>query len=194
MPKQRVKVEFVGLLPTFFNTVASCCTLDYLQVAGLTYKDEQLKEYPPEVVEVQNRAAELYARIMRDFGDRVVPIAVGLTSLRGLWLALKYRLGRGLTIVIDGQKAISGEADYEVVKKAIEEAFGRPEQSPAEGQGRGCFRPLRLERGGCGDHGAGKVEILEPVIVRGFPRGEDFEALDRLAATISEEHKKHNFA
>jgi flavorubredoxin len=39
-----------------------------------------------------------------------------------------------------------------------------------------------------------KVEILEPVIVKGFPRGEDFEALDRLAATIAEKHKERNFA
>ena len=38
-----------------------------------------------------------------------------------------------------------------------------------------------------------KVEILEPVIVRGFPSEEDFEALDRLAATIAEKHKEHNF-
>ena len=37
-----------------------------------------------------------------------------------------------------------------------------------------------------------KVEILEPVIAKGFPRGEDFEALDRLAATIAEKHKEHN--
>ena len=33
-----------------------------------------------------------------------------------------------------------------------------------------------------------KVEVLEPVIVKGFPRKEDFEALDRLAASIAEKH------
>jgi len=33
-----------------------------------------------------------------------------------------------------------------------------------------------------------KVEMLEPVIVKGFPREKDFEALDRLAATIAEKH------
>lgn len=37
-----------------------------------------------------------------------------------------------------------------------------------------------------------KVEILEPVIVKGFPRGEDFEALDRLVATIAEKHNALN--
>ena len=39
-----------------------------------------------------------------------------------------------------------------------------------------------------------KVEILEPVIVKGFPGGEDFEALNRLAAAIAEKHEERNFA
>ena len=33
-----------------------------------------------------------------------------------------------------------------------------------------------------------KVEVLDPVVVKGYPRGEDFEALDKLAATIVEKH------
>jgi flavorubredoxin len=36
-----------------------------------------------------------------------------------------------------------------------------------------------------------KVEILEPVICKGAPREADFQALDRLAATIAEKHKEH---
>ncbi len=39
-----------------------------------------------------------------------------------------------------------------------------------------------------------KVEILEPVLCKGFPREADFKALDNLAATIAEKHKEHNFS
>ncbi len=39
-----------------------------------------------------------------------------------------------------------------------------------------------------------KVEILEPVLSKGFPKEADFKALDSLAATIAEKHKEHNFA
>ena len=39
-----------------------------------------------------------------------------------------------------------------------------------------------------------KVEILEPVLCKGFPKEDDFKALDSLAATIAEKHKEHNFA
>ena len=39
-----------------------------------------------------------------------------------------------------------------------------------------------------------KVEILDPVLCKGFPREADFKALDNLAATIAEKHGEHNFA
>ena len=39
-----------------------------------------------------------------------------------------------------------------------------------------------------------KVEILEPVLSKGFPKEADFKALDNLAATIAEKHKQSGFA
>jgi flavorubredoxin len=38
-----------------------------------------------------------------------------------------------------------------------------------------------------------KIELLEPILVKGFPREADFKALDNLAATIAQKHKEHNF-
>jgi flavorubredoxin len=38
-----------------------------------------------------------------------------------------------------------------------------------------------------------EVEILDPVVVKGYPGDEDFEALDRLAAIIAGKHKEHNW-
>ncbi len=38
-----------------------------------------------------------------------------------------------------------------------------------------------------------QVEILDPVLCKGFPREADFRALDKLAAAIAEKHKEHNF-
>jgi flavorubredoxin len=39
-----------------------------------------------------------------------------------------------------------------------------------------------------------KVEILDPVICKGFPREKDLAALDELASTIAAKHREHNFA
>ncbi len=38
-----------------------------------------------------------------------------------------------------------------------------------------------------------KVELLEPVISKGFPKEDDFKALDSMADTIAQKHKEHNF-
>ncbi len=37
-----------------------------------------------------------------------------------------------------------------------------------------------------------KVEILEPVVIKGIPKEEDFKALDRLAEEILNKHREHN--
>jgi len=39
-----------------------------------------------------------------------------------------------------------------------------------------------------------KVEILESVLSKGFPKEVDFKALDGLADTIAEKHKENGFA
>jgi flavorubredoxin len=39
-----------------------------------------------------------------------------------------------------------------------------------------------------------KAEVLDPVIIKGFPGEEDFKALDNLASTIAQKHKEHGFA
>ena len=39
-----------------------------------------------------------------------------------------------------------------------------------------------------------KAELLEPVMVKGFPGNEDFQALDKLAQTIANKHKERGFA
>jgi flavorubredoxin len=38
-----------------------------------------------------------------------------------------------------------------------------------------------------------KVEILEPVLCKGFPKEADFKALDNLASTIAEKHRENSF-
>jgi len=38
-----------------------------------------------------------------------------------------------------------------------------------------------------------KVEIIEPILVKGYPREYDFKALDNLADLIASKHKENNF-
>jgi flavorubredoxin len=47
----------------------------------------------------------------------------------------------------------------------------------------------KIVEGIAGAIGNLKVEILEPVVRRGYPRPADFEALDRMAAAVAEKHR-----
>ncbi len=38
-----------------------------------------------------------------------------------------------------------------------------------------------------------KVEVLEPVMCKGFPKESDFQALDKLADAIAAKHKANNY-
>jgi flavorubredoxin len=38
-----------------------------------------------------------------------------------------------------------------------------------------------------------KVELLEPVLIKGYPREADFKALDNLVEAIAQKHKEHGF-
>ncbi|MDR5704388.1 MAG: hypothetical protein QN198_12435, partial [Armatimonadota bacterium] len=83
--------------------------------------DDQLREYPKDVVEVHRKAAEFYTQLLSDFGEAVRPIAVGFTTFRGLWLALRYRLGPGLSVVINWKKVLPDLESYEPLFTAVRE-------------------------------------------------------------------------
>jgi hypothetical protein len=116
---KKVKVELVGLFPTLVS--ACVCCEEYMEACNINLLAEQLKDYPPDVLDAQNRAIEIYARLMRDYGDRIDLVAVGWMSLRGLWLSLRHRLGNEFSIVINGRKVIRGDSNYEAIREAIEE-------------------------------------------------------------------------
>jgi hypothetical protein len=118
---QPIRVEMVGLLPTLFSMCANCCTTDTIGACGIDLVADQMRDYPPEVVETNQRAAELYTRLLQEYGGAVIPLAVSTTSLRGLWLSLRHRLSPGFSIVVNGRRVVAGNADYDELKCAIEQ-------------------------------------------------------------------------
>ncbi len=117
--KHPVRVEFVGLLP---ETLGTC--MAHSCVPGQVGKpdiDAQLREYPPEIQAIHNKAVSLYDRLMEDFGHAIYPQSVMLTSGRGLWLSLRHRLKNDLSLVINGRRVVSADVDYDVIKAAIRE-------------------------------------------------------------------------
>jgi hypothetical protein len=116
---QPVHVEFVGLLPeTLWTCMAHYC------VPGPVSKPDieaQLREYPPEIQAIHHQTVSLCERLMQDFGDSIYPQSVMLTSGRGLWLSLRHRLKNDLSLVINGRRVVPADADYDVIRAAIQE-------------------------------------------------------------------------
>lgn len=120
-PQQPIRVEMVGLLPTLFSMCANCCTTDTIGACGIDLVADQMRDYPPEVVETNRHAAELYARLLQEYRGAVIPLAVSTTSLRGLWLSLRHRLSPDFSIVVNDRHVVAGNADYDELKRAIEQ-------------------------------------------------------------------------
>src|SRR5207247_629539 len=117
--QQPIRVEMVGLLPTLFSMCASCCTTDTIGACNIDLVADQMRDYPPEVVETNRRAAELYTRLLQEYRGAIIPLAVSTTSLRGLWLSLRHRLSSDFSIVINGRRVVTGNADYDELRHAM---------------------------------------------------------------------------
>jgi hypothetical protein len=120
---QPVRVEFVGLLPELLRT----CLAHYCVPGNVGKPDleAQLREYPPAIQAIHRQAVALYERLLQEFGGRIAPQSVMLTSGRGLWLSLRHRLKGDLALVINGKRAVPAAAGYEAVKAAIEAELAR---------------------------------------------------------------------
>ncbi len=119
--QQPIRIEMVGLLPTLFSMCANCCTTDTMGICGSDLVADQMCDYPPEVVETNLRAAELYIRLLKDYSGIVIPLAISTTSLRGLWLSLRHRLSPGFSVIVNGHQVVAGKVDYDELKRAIEQ-------------------------------------------------------------------------
>lgn len=93
---------------------------------------DQFPEYPKEFIETQKIAAEAASRLKEEFGRLVIPLPVGVDSLRGFWLSLRHRLGRELAVVVNGKRVIRGGWSYETLREAVTEEIHAPERRAAQ--------------------------------------------------------------
>ncbi len=114
-----IKVELVGLLPAFYKACTKCQPIDYLVLGRTSYLSEQAADYPPEILEEQNKLYDLYKRLIQDFSNAVVCVPVDLLSARGLWLSVRHELHGGPAVVIAGKRALPADSPYEVIKQIV---------------------------------------------------------------------------
>lgn len=115
---KRIRVVIYGLFPTFFTVCVARRELNGVSCSPSNLK-EQLSEYPPNMVKSQDFLAELAAELYK-FGGLIRLEIVNADSAKGLWYALKYRLGRGPAVIIGNKVFMGDEASPIKIRRYIE--------------------------------------------------------------------------
>lgn len=118
-------VELLGLFPLTFKT---CTRMPGLNACGPGDEAEQRAEYPPHVQVQQELAEDAATQLWTEFGPAVRVDSVLYTSLRGLWLSLRYGLGGADAVAfIDGLgPPLKLAAGYPGVRAAVLRRLGSP--------------------------------------------------------------------
>jgi len=86
-------------------------------------KDEERRETPAFVLENAERAHGLAEHLVKDYGLQIRIEVVGLDSPRGVWLGIRYRVGKGFAVIVDGRDVFRNSDDYGSVKQAVDRAL-----------------------------------------------------------------------
>lgn len=114
---QKVKVDFVGIIPTLFAHCQHC--MQVMHETGLKPYSEQFEEYPDDIKEQYFGIAELAQKITKEFRGQVVFDAVDPASILGLWYTVRYRITKTPCILINGKKVFDKIPSYEELRKKI---------------------------------------------------------------------------
>ncbi len=116
----RVKVEFVGIMPTLFAHCQHC--MDVMHGAGLQPYSEQLKDYPEDVVKQYFELSDIAQKLRDEFDGAVFFDAIDTASLLGLWKTVKHGIIRTPCVLIQGKKAFDRIPAYSELRERIIEA------------------------------------------------------------------------
>ena len=123
VPFRPPRIQLLGLLPAILKPCGPACAQPFMNDTVAALKSEELRETPPLLLENANRAHNLAKKLFRDFGDRIRIEVVGIDSPRGIWLALRHRVGKGFAVVVDGREVLRDPEGFEETRAAVERAL-----------------------------------------------------------------------
>ena len=127
-----VKVEFLALLPTMYSHCRHC--MDLIRASGVDVHSEQFAEYPTETRDNLVKISELARRVVHDFPSGVEPSVIDLASPLGFLKDLRYGVGKGPTVLIDGRKTFDRLPEYSSLRVELLKAGAKHYWSPESSQ------------------------------------------------------------
>jgi hypothetical protein len=116
------RIQLIGLLPAVLKPCGPACAQPFMNNIVTALASEELRDTPAVLLENANRAHEFAERLFRDFGNRIRIEVVGIDSPRGIWLALRHRVGKGFAVVVDGREVVRDPLHFEETRAAVERA------------------------------------------------------------------------
>jgi len=113
----------LGLLPAILKPCGPACAQPFTNESVEALKDEERRETPAFVLENAERAHGLAEHLVKDYGPQIRIEVVGLDSPRGVWLGIRYRVGKGFAVIVDGRDVFRNSDDYGSVKQAVDRAL-----------------------------------------------------------------------
>lgn len=120
MSSRPLRVQMLGLLPAILKPCGPACAQPFMNHPVEKLTTEEMGETPRFVQENGEQAHALAEHLFRDFGNQVRIEVVGLDSPRGIWLALRHRVGKGFAVVVGNRHVLRSPAEYEAVKEVVE--------------------------------------------------------------------------
>lgn len=125
MPKPNIplKIEIIGLLPTFFGHCPHC---DYVADRMKVHlRKDQVDDYPPNVIEENHRISETVLSILEDFPGKAQVEVINTASPAGVWKSVKHRLRNNTAFIVNGRKIGENIPDYSEIKPILESELER---------------------------------------------------------------------
>jgi len=124
---KKVKVEFIGVLPTFLAHCEHC--MQVIHQVGLKPYSEQLEEYPEDIRKQYFQLSEIAHKLKEEFGSALDFDAIDPSSPSGLWFVLRHRILRTPCILINRKKVFDGIPSYDQIREKVLEEIHKDAQS-----------------------------------------------------------------
>ena len=126
----RVRVELLAHAPTEFFHCQHCEVAFHELGLGRRFRAEQrAAALPPDLRASYARLSDWLGQLITRYGDRVQVDVIDVGSLEGFFLALRHRVRRYPTLIIDGRVTCPAE-DLSVPTRLIEQRLQRREVLP----------------------------------------------------------------
>lgn len=113
----QVKVEILSFFPTFYSICKGCQLA--ISASGFHLTSEMFKEYPDNMKESYKEICNLAFNLSNYFGNHIKISAIDISTPKGIWKSLRYKIKKYPAFIINGKYKIIGIPSFEEIKEII---------------------------------------------------------------------------